>query len=174
MIDSPYLWGSVEEIDNRRNHCIGCFFHQPMSRARDNLASDIRCYQINLFDEKVAAGLLAGQDQHRHGKTNRTQLGEVLSVPLEVAEVLETGSHASGLRVCLCIDSAVGLGYRVFWIRSEVVPEVLEVGPLATLDQRQRHVAIEVEVPEVAHQPDLLPVADAGQEGIHQHHALGG
>jgi hypothetical protein len=31
---------------------------------------------------------------------------------------------------------------------------------------------MEVEVPQVAHQPDVLPVADPRQEGIHQDHAL--
>ena len=61
----------------------------------------------------------------------------------------------------------------MFWIGGEVVPEMLEVSPLASLDQRQGHFTVEVEVPQVAHQPNVLPIADAWQEGIHQHHTLG-
>ena len=49
----------------------------------------------------------------------------------------------------------------------------LEVDPLAPLNQGQGHLAIEVEVPEIAEQPDVLPVADARQEGVHQHRARG-
>ena len=54
-------------------------------------------------------------------------------------------------------------------IGGEVVPEMLEVSSLATLDQRERHFTVEVEVPQIAHQPDIFPIADAGQEGVHQH-----
>ena len=97
-----------------------------------------------------------------------------LRVALEVVEVLEAGSHRPGLRVGLGVDPSVRLGHRVVSIGREVVPEVLEVDPLAPLHQCQRHLAVEVEVPQVAQQPDVLPVADARQEGVHQHDALGG
>src|SRR5206468_12878909 len=51
--------------------------------------------------------------------------------------------------------------------------EVLEVDPLAPLDQCQRHGTVEVKVPEIAQQPDVLPGADARQEGVHQYDTLG-
>src|SRR5258708_3329329 len=78
----------------------------PWTSDATNLACSMR---------KVTAGLFAGQHQHRHVKRCRAQLGEVLSVALEVAEILEAGAHAPGLRIGLCIDAAIGLGYRVFW-----------------------------------------------------------
>ena len=56
-------------------------------------------------------------------------------------------------------------------IGGEIVPEMLEIDAFAALDQRQRRLAVEVEMPEVAQQPDLRPVADAGQERIHQRDA---
>jgi hypothetical protein len=103
-----------------------------------------------LLDQEVAAGLFAGQHQQRHGETSRAQLGEVLSVAFEVAEIFEAGAHAAWLRIGLCINAAIGLGYRMFWIGSEVVPEVLEVGSFAPLNQCQRHITVEVKMPKIA------------------------
>ena len=68
---------------------------------------------------------------------------------------------------------AVGFRDGLLRVGREVVPEVLEVGPLAPRHERERGLAVEVEVPEVAHQPDVLPGPDAGQERVHQHDALG-
>ena len=104
----------------------------------------------------------------------RAQLGEILRVAFEVTEILEAGAHATRLRIGLCIDAAIGLRYRVFRIGGEVVPEVFEVGPLAPVNQRQRHIAIEVKMPKVAQQPNVFPVTNAGKKGVHQHHALSG
>src|SRR3546814_20655837 len=54
-------------------------------------------------------------------------------------------------------------------VGGEVIPEMLEIDALAAMHQRQRRLAVEMEMPQVAQQPDLGPVADAGPEGIHQH-----
>ena len=67
---------------------------------------------------------------------------------------------------------AVGFRDGLLRVGREVVPEVLEVGALAPRHERERGLAVEVEVPEVAHQPDVLPGPDAGQERIHQHDPL--
>src|SRR2546430_16788281 len=56
---------------------------------------------------------------------------------------------------------------------SEVVPEVLEINTLSTPDQRQRRLAIEMEVPKIPEQPHALPVTHARNEGVHEHHSLG-
>jgi len=58
-------------------------------------------------------------------------------------------------------------------IGSEVVPEVLEIDSLSTPDQRQRRLAIEMEVPKIPEQPHALPVTHARNEGVHEHHSLG-
>jgi hypothetical protein len=49
---------------------------------------------------------------------------------------------------------------------------MFEVDSLAAGDQLERRFAIEVEMPEVAQQPDFGPVSDAGQKRIHQHDAV--
>jgi hypothetical protein len=53
-------------------------------------------------------------------------------------------------------------------ISGEIVPEVFKIGPFPALDQRQGRFAVEVEMPEVAHQPDAFPIADTRQESVHQ------
>jgi hypothetical protein len=57
-------------------------------------------------------------------------------------------------------------------IGCEVVPEVLEVDALAAFDGLLWHLAIEMEVPEVTQQSHILPLPDAGKEGIHQGNPL--
>ena len=49
---------------------------------------------------------------------------------------------------------------------------VLEVDSLPSLHERQRHVAVEVEMPEIAQEPHVLPVANTRQEGVQEHDAL--
>src|SRR6266567_7284619 len=169
-----FSWLGVEELNDRRNYRLGRFFHKPMPRTGNNLAVDIGCHEPGLLDEEVATGLLTGQHQHRHGKRRCAQLGEILRIAFEVTEIFKTGAHATRLRISFRIPSPIGFRYRMFRIGGEVVPEMFEVNPLATFDQRQGHFAVEVEMPQVAHQPDILPIADAGQKGIHQDHALGG
>src|SRR2546426_6975939 len=48
--------------------------------------------------------------------------------------------------------------------------------PYTTLfrsDQRERHLTVKVEMPQVAHQPDIFPITDAGKKCIHEHQAVG-
>ncbi len=56
----------------------------------------------------------------------------------------------------------------MFSVGGEIVPEMLEVDALATVHQGKRRLAIKMEVPKVPHQPDVAPVPDARQEGVHQ------
>ena len=49
---------------------------------------------------------------------------------------------------------------------------MLEINPLAAGHQRQRRLAEEMEMPEIAQQKDVVPVADAGQERLHQHEPI--
>jgi len=48
-----------------------------------------RLGRFPICDEEGAAGLLARQDQHRHGKPRAAHLREVQGVALEISEVLE-------------------------------------------------------------------------------------
>ena len=49
---------------------------------------------------------------------------------------------------------------------------MLEINPLAPCHQRQRRLAVEMEMPEIAQQKDAVPVAHAGQERLHQHQPI--
>jgi hypothetical protein len=49
---------------------------------------------------------------------------------------------------------------------------MLKVNPFAPRDQRQRRLAVEMEMPEIAQQEDAVPVADTGQERFHQHQPI--
>src|SRR6266849_2848458 len=50
IVSALYLWLGVEEFKDRRNDCLGRFFHKPMARSRNDLALDIGCHQPGLFD----------------------------------------------------------------------------------------------------------------------------
>ena len=45
---------------------------------------------------------------------------------------------------------------------------MLEVNALASGHELERHLAIEVKMPEITQQPDVLPFADTGQKRIEQ------
>ncbi len=49
---------------------------------------------------------------------------------------------------------------------------MLQVGALAARHQGQRRLAVEMEMPEIAHQPHVAPVPHPRQEGIHQGDAI--
>ena len=113
-----------------------------------------------------------GQHQHRHLQFGPGEAGEVLGVLLEGAEHLEACPHGAGLRIGCRIELPVGLGNRAGGIGREVVPEMLEVDALPTVDERQRRLAVEVEMPQVPQQPDACPIAHAGKKRVHQHDAV--
>ncbi len=75
----------------------------------------------------------------------------------------------AGLGIGLGVEFAILFRYRLFWIGGEIVPEMLEIDPFAAADQRQRRLAVEMEMPEIAQQKHIVPVADAGQERFHQY-----
>ena len=79
------------------------------------------------------------------------------------------GLHVAGPGILLRIELAIGLRDRFRGIGGKVVPEMFEINSLAAGDQRQRRLAEEMEVPEIAQQKDVIPVADAGEERFHQH-----
>src|SRR5438128_1637943 len=112
-----------------------------MTRAGDDFSLHVGSGQLCLCDQKLAARLLTTKHQHWHWKRRCAQCGEVLRVLLEIFEILEAGAHAARLRVSFRIKLPVSFGDGMFSISREVVPEVLEISPLAALDQRQRHFA---------------------------------
>jgi len=88
-----------------------------------------------LIDEKSPAGFLAGQYKYRHGQRRRAQCGEVFRILFKVAEVLEAGTHAARLCISFRIELPVGFGDGMFRVGGEVVPEMLEVDSLASVNK---------------------------------------
>src|SRR5712692_10150617 len=126
---------SGDEVPYGGNHGIGRFFHEPVARAADNLAADVRRDEFGLLAAEGAAGLLARQDEQRHGKPRAAHAGEVLRITLEIAKVLEACPHRPGLCVRPGVKPATGLGHGALAIGGEVVPEMLQVDALAPLHQ---------------------------------------
>src|SRR5205807_6155079 len=52
-------------------------------------------------------------------------------------------------------------------VGGEIVPEMLEIDALATVYERERRLAVEMEMPKIPHQPNVAPVSYARQEGVH-------
>jgi hypothetical protein len=134
----------------------------------DDDALDVVVDQTALIDEKLSAGLLARQHEHRHRQLGHGEGGEVFGVLLEGAERLEPRPHAAGLGIGGRVEPAIRLGDGMGRIGREVVPEMLEIDALAALDQREGCLSVEVEMPKVPEEPDALPIAHAGQKRVHQ------
>src|SRR5260370_42552002 len=72
-------------------------------------------------------------------------------------EVGPAGAHASGTGVGRGVSFSVGFRNGTRFVGSEVVPEVLEVNPLASLHQGFRCRPVETEVPDCGIVVDRLP-----------------
>ncbi len=96
---------------------------------------------------------------------------KLLGILIERAEVLHAGTDVIGPRELRRVHLAIRLRDRLGRIGGEVVPEVLEVDPLASLHQRQRRLTEEMKMPLIANQPDARPFADTGQIRVQQRDA---
>src|ERR1700721_2529956 len=76
--------------------------------------------------------------------------------------------HTSRPCVGSCIGFAIRFRNRMSLVRREVVPEIVEVGALATLNQGFGGRTIEAEVPYGGAVVNRLPALYAGKESIHQ------
>src|ERR1700676_3262762 len=76
--------------------------------------------------------------------------------------------HTSRPCVGSCIGFAIRFRNRMSLVGREVVPEIVEVGTLATLNQGLGGRTIEAEVPYGRVVVTRLPTLDAGKESIHQ------
>src|SRR5260370_1572301 len=126
-----------------------------MSGAADDDAFHIVIHHPALIDEELSAGLFAGEHEHRHGELGLAEPGKIVGILRKRLEHLEAGLHSAALRISLGIDTTIALRHRFRAIRREVVPEVLEIDPLAARDELERRLAIEMEMPEIAQQPHL-------------------
>ena len=154
------------------HHLIRRFVDQPVARALDDNALDIISDEAALCDQEFARSFFAGKDEHWHLQCGLGEGGEVLGILLEGAEHLETCSHGVWLCICRCIELSILLGNGSGRIGREVVPEVLEVDALATINERQWRLAVKMEMPEIPEQPDARPIADTRKKSVHQRNPL--
>src|SRR5947209_17910341 len=57
-------------------------------------------------------------------------------------------------------------------VGGEIVPKMLEIDAFATVYERERRLAVEMEMPKIPHQPYVAPVSYAWQEGVHQNNLI--
>src|SRR6266849_10788301 len=55
------------------------------------------------------------------------------------------------------IEFAIFFRHRFFRIGGKIIPEMLEINPFTPCHQRQRRLAIEMEMPEIAQEKDVVP-----------------
>ena len=57
-------------------------------------------------------------------------------------------------------------------VGGEIVPEMLEIDALATVYERERRLAVEMEMPKIPYQSYVAPVPYAWQERVHQNNSI--
>ena len=169
--DADGFHGGSRNETSRGTSCRR-LFHQPVTGAGDDDALDVGRDQSSLLDQRrrrtpsrrSAPAWACAASSSRAARSPRRPARRLGST--------RSPRACARLGVGVGVEAAIRLGDRARAVGGEVVPEVLEVDPLAARDELQRHLAVEMEVPQVAQQPDALPVADTGQERVHQHDAL--
>src|ERR1700727_1744212 len=77
--------------------------------------------------------------------------------------------HASGARVGCGVGFAIGLRNGMILVGGEVIPEIVEVGALASFNQGFGRWTVEAKMPYPRVVVNVLPTSYARQESIHQH-----
>lgn len=111
-----------------------------------------------------------GEDRHRQLRPG--QRLEVLGGLRKRREVGPARAHPSRTSVGRGVGGAIRLGDRARLVGGEVVPEVLEVGPLTSLHEGLGRRTVEAEVPDAGVVVDRPPSRDAREERVHQHELL--
>src|SRR6202022_415582 len=157
---------AIEKFDQFRDHLVRRFFHQPMSPVFDQYALDVRSHHLALLDQERTAGFFSRKPEQRHLELGFCETREILGVFWEGAENLHPGGHVAGLGIGISIKFAIVFRNRILRIGGKIIPEMLKINPLTPRDQRQRSLAVEMEMPEIAQQKDAVPVADTRQERL--------
>src|SRR5262245_23298999 len=137
---------------------VGRFIYQPVAGPLDDDSFDHIGNQPTLLNEEFARSLFAGEHQHRHLELLPGEAGEVLSIALEGAEHLEAGLHRARLRVSVRVELAILLCHRPGRVGREVIPEMLQIDALTTLNEREGRLAVKMKMPEIPQQPDARPI----------------
>ena len=162
-----------QEVNQLRNDLIGRFLHQPVARALHDDPFDVRRDQPGLLDQELRRTPSRRSARASASSAASAQAGEVGRRPARTPgtprsrRASRRAAHRPSRRSWRSAS-----GTERFGSAAKSFQKCSKIDPLASGDERQRRLAVEVEVPEVAQQPDVLPVADAGQERVHQHDAV--
>jgi hypothetical protein len=162
----------IEKFDEFGDDLIGRFFHEPVAGIANDHAFNVRCDKPALLNEEIARSLFAGQNKHGHGQGGLGEAGEIVRVLLERAKVLKTRAHAAGSGIRFRVKAAVAFRDGMGRVGGEIVPEMLEIDTFATVDESKRRLTIEMEMPKIAHEPNVAPVSYSRQERVHQRNAI--
>src|SRR5713226_10691933 len=137
-----------------------------MARVLQHYHGHIRSDQLHLLPQCNAQRLLAADHQNRHRQLRLRQLREILRCLLERNEVSPTSFHTAWARVSRGIRFAIGFRNRTRPVSGEVIPEILKVNALASLNQCFGCRPIETEMPDTRIVVYDLPPRDTWQEGV--------
>src|ERR1700676_3658987 len=157
----------AKEFYELRDDLIGGFFHQPVPGIANYHAFHMLGDKPALLNQEIAGRLFAGQYKHRHQQGRLRKAGEVLRVLFEGFKVLEAGTHTTPPGIGFDVNPAVALRYRMGRVGGEIVPEMFKVDAFAAVNERERSLAVKVEMPKISHQPYVAPFSYTRQEGVH-------
>ena len=97
--------------------------------------------------KEIAGSLFSSHNKHRHRQGRLSKAGEILRVLFERPKVLKPSAHAAASGIGFRVNPTVALRNGMGSVGGEIVPEMLKIDAFATVYQRERRLAIEVEMP---------------------------
>src|SRR5262245_30046215 len=160
----------IEEGANRGDRRRWLLLHQPMTGIGNDRFGHIVGGEAH--DERLhrTERPLAAYREHRHRESGaaREEGAIVDGVLIERGELREARMHRAGLRIELRVVAARPFA-ELPWVRRELVPEPIEVDPLASRDEALHVGTAEAKVPQERILEHLLPWPDAGDGRVHDH-----
>src|SRR2546428_679102 len=121
-----------------------------------------------LLSKEFSICLITTNRQRRHGQFHLRELREVFGCLTERNKISPAGAHSTWTPISRRVSRAIGLGQRLIFISSEIIPEVLEIDALAPAHQCLWSRTVESEMPDSGVVIYGFPSGNAGEKGIHQ------
>src|SRR5580704_16050708 len=137
---------TVKKLTDQRDSVSRPFFHQPVSRASDDLLLHVGRYMTHDHSLQGTEGLLSADRHHRH---SQLRLFEDLVVPRILGErgkLGEPGSHSPWLRISRGKEIS-GIFVWLTRIGRKVIPYPVKVEALTACHQPFRIRSVKVEMP---------------------------
>src|ERR1700722_4050749 len=125
---------TIKEFTNNRDCVRWSFFHQPMSRACDDLLLHVRRYMPHDYGLEGAKRLLPAYRHHRNRQLRLFEVLVVLRILGESRKLREPGPHSTWLRVSGSKKISGGF-VGLTWIAGKVIPYSVKVDTLPARHQ---------------------------------------